>query len=72
MKVSYDVDAPSHYGFSSVKGIARGMAGDIIKRRDFKSALTAPLIRLNSSKRLHPADLFNTFDWIMTQSEKII
>ncbi len=70
MKVSHDVDAPSRYGFSSVKGLVRSIAGDIIKRRDFKSALTAPLIRLNSSKRLHPADKLNTFDWIMDQSEK--
>ncbi len=70
MKVSHDVDAPSRYGFSSAKSLARSVAGDIIKRRDFKGALAAPLIRLNSSKRLHPADKFNTFDWIMDQSEK--
>lgn len=70
MKVSHDVDAPSRYGFGSAKSIVRSMAGDILKRQDFKSALAAPLIRLNSSKRLHPADLFNTFDWIMQQSEK--
>lgn len=70
MKVSHDVDVPSRYGFNSAKGIVRSMAGDIIKRRDFKSALAAPLIRLNSSKVLHPADRFNTFDWIMDQSEK--
>lgn len=70
MKVSHDVDAPSRYGFSSAKGMVRSMAGDILKRRDFKGALAAPLIRLKSNKRLHPADKFNTFDWIMAQSEK--
>lgn len=70
MKVSHDVDAPSRYGFSSAKGMVRSMAGDILKRRDFKSALTGPLIRLNSRKRLHPTDSLNTFDWIMDQSEK--
>jgi len=70
MKVSHDVDAPSRYGFSSTKSLVRSVAGDIIKRRDFKGALAAPLIRLHSSKRLHSADKFNTFDWIMDQSEK--
>ena len=70
MKVSHDVDAPSRYGFSSAKSLVRSVAGDIIKRKDFKSAIAAPFIRLNSNKRLHPADLFNTFDWIMDQSEK--
>ncbi|MFD1007276.1 polysaccharide deacetylase family protein [Oceanisphaera ostreae] len=70
MKVSHDVDAPSRYGFSSTKGMIRGMAGDVLKRKNFKSALTAPFIRLNSSKKLHPADPFNTFDWIMEQSEQ--
>lgn len=70
MKVSHDVDAPSRYGFGSVKSIVRSMAGDVLKRRDFKSALAAPLIRMSSGKRLHPVDPFNTFDWIMEQSEK--
>lgn len=70
MKVSHDVDAPSLYGFSSAKGLVRSMAGDLIKRRDIKGALVAPWIRLNSSKRLHSADRFNTFDWIMDQSER--
>ena len=70
MKVSHDVDASSRYGFSSAKGLVRGIAGDILKRRDFKSALAAPLIRMRSGKQLHSADPFNTFDWIMQQSEK--
>lgn len=70
IKVSHDVDAPSRYGFSSPKAMLRGMAGDIIKRRDLKSALTTPFVRLRSQTRLHPLDPFNTFDWIMDQSEQ--
>lgn len=70
MKVSHDVDMPSRYGFGSAKSIIRSMGGDVLKRRDFKSALLAPLIRMNSSKSLHSNDPFNTFDWIMEQSEK--
>lgn len=70
MKVSHDVDAPSRYGFKSAKGLIKIMAGDVLKRRDFKSALVAPLICMRSGKQLHSADPFNTFDWIMLQSEK--
>lgn len=70
MKVSHDIDSPSRYGFKSGKSIVRSMAGDILKRRGIKNILAAPLIYLNSSKRLHSADPFNTFDWLMEQSEK--
>lgn len=69
MKVSHDVDIPSRYGFSNVKGLIRRVAGDLLKRRDFKSAALAPLIRANSRYSLHSADPANTFEWIMDQSE---
>lgn len=69
MKVSHNVDASSRYGFGSAKSILKSMAGDVIKRRDIKSAMTAPWVRLNSAQKLHPADPFNTFDWIMDVSE---
>ena len=70
MKVSHDVDEPSRYGFRSVPGLVRAMAGDVIKRRDFKSAMLAPWIRMNTRTQLHRADPANTFDWIMDVSEK--
>lgn len=70
MKVSHDVDGPSRYGFCSVKALMRRVAGDVLKRHDFKSAAQAPWIWLNSRHRLHPADPANTFDWIMEQSEE--
>lgn len=70
IKLSHDVDGPSRYAFSSPKAMVKSIAGDIIKRRDLRSALTAPLVRLNSQSRLHPLDSFNTFNWIMDQSEK--
>lgn len=69
MKVSHDVDAPSRYGFGSAKSILKSMAGDVIKRRDIKGAMIAPWVRLNSGQKLHPADPFNTFDWLMDVSE---
>lgn len=69
MKVSHDVDAPSRYGFGSAKSILKNMAGDVLKRRDIKGAMIAPWVRLNSGQKLHPADPFNTFDWLMDVSE---
>lgn len=70
MKVSHDVDWPSLYGFQSYAGIAKAMAGHLIKRRDLGWTLRAPWIWLNSGQRLHPADPANTFDWIMDVSER--
>lgn len=70
IKVSHDVDAPSRYGFTGIKGLLRTMAGDILKRGDIKNALIAPLIRLKTQDLLHPNDSFNTFEWIMDLSER--
>lgn len=70
MKVSHDVDEPSRYGFRSMPGLVRAIAGDVIKRRDFKSAMLAPWVRMNTRTQLHRADPANTFDWIMDVSEQ--
>lgn len=70
MKVSHDVDRPSRYGFTTVKGLVRAMAGDVLKRGDIKSAVLAPWIRLNTRNTLHPLDPFNTFNWLMDLSEQ--
>ena len=70
IKVSHDVDGPARYAFQSYKGLVRTIGGDVLKRRDFKSALKAPWIWLNSRHRIHPRDPANTFDWLMEQSEK--
>jgi hypothetical protein len=69
MKVSHDVDEPSRYGFRSTPALVRAMAGDVIKRRDFKSVILAPWVRMNTRTELHRADPANTFDWIMDVSE---
>lgn len=70
MKVSHDVDEPSRYGFRSMPALVRAIAGDVIKRRDFKSTLLAPWVRMNTRTQLHRADPANTFDWIMDVSEQ--
>lgn len=70
MKVSHDVDAPSKYSFKPWKFFARTMAGDLIKRRDLKSFISKPLIKIKSQKKILPSDPCNTFDKIMKISEK--
>lgn len=69
MKVSHDVDSPSRYGFRPPSKLLRAMGGDILKRGNFKGALLAPWIRLNTRDALHPADPYNTFDWLMDVSD---
>lgn len=70
MKVSHDVDVPSRYAFRTTGGILSAMAGDVMRRGDFKRALLAPWVWMNSKTELHPADPNNTFDWIMDTSER--
>ncbi|MCO5784803.1 hypothetical protein DHB74_00360 [Pseudomonas sp. G11-1] len=70
MKVSHDVDNPSRYAFSSFASFMRSIAGDILKHRNFKRALLAPWVRLNTKQQLHIDDPFNTFDWLMDISDE--
>lgn len=69
IKVSHDVDTPSLYGFKSWYTVGRMMAGDLLKRRDMRAFATAPIVKLGTSSSLHTGDPYNTFDWIMDQSE---
>jgi hypothetical protein len=68
IKVSHDVDRPTRYGFASSINLIRRMVGDV-SRGNVGRAILAPWIRFNTKKQLHPADPFNTFDWLMDQSE---
>lgn len=70
MKVSHDVDEPSRYAFRSLKGLVRAAGGDLLKRGDLLSALQAPLIKFGSRKSISARDPSNTFDWLMTESER--
>jgi hypothetical protein len=70
MKVSHDVDEPSRYAFRSFKGLVRAAGGDLLKRGDFLAALRAPLVKLGSRNRISTRDPSNTFDWLMTESER--
>jgi hypothetical protein len=71
IKLSHDVDLPSRYAFRTLRGFVRAVGEDIIRRGRFMDALRAPWILLNSSRQLHPADPSNTFDWLMTVSERL-
>lgn len=70
IRVSHDVDAPSRYGFASLRQLARTMAGDIVKRHDLFGALRAPMLRRRCGNRMPASDPSNTFDWIMDVSER--
>lgn len=69
MYVSHDVDRPTRYGFASPRNLLRRMAGDL-SRGAATAALAGPWVKINTKSRLHHADPFNTFDWIMDQSEQ--
>ncbi|PHM26219.1 polysaccharide deacetylase family protein [Xenorhabdus budapestensis] len=69
IKISHDVDTPSLYAFQPWSSIGRIMAGHLIKRHDLKAFINAPYIKLASQKKLHSADIYNTFNWLMTISE---
>ncbi|WP_171017141.1 polysaccharide deacetylase family protein [Pseudomonas sp. G(2018)] len=70
MRVSHDVDEPSRYAFRSFKGLVRAVGGDLLKRGDLLAALRVPFIKLGSRNRISPQDPSNTFDWLMTESER--
>lgn len=68
--LSHDVDRPSRYAFASLPHIIKRMGGDVL-RGNFKSALSISQLRKKTQTRLLTADVCNTFDWIMDQSERI-
>ena len=69
MKVSHDVDSPSLYAFKPWNTIIRMMAGHAFKRRDVRAFCSAPWVKLATRGKLHYADPYNTFDWLMDVSE---
>lgn len=68
-RISHDVDRPSRYSFGSFRRFLRSVGGDIVRYRDFGAPLRGLVVRYCSPKALHPADRFNTFDWLMDVSE---
>lgn len=69
LNLSHDVDVLSRYRFSNLFKIGKNMIVDMIKYKNFHSALFAPKIFFDTSDNLHKYDPYNTFEWIMRQSE---
>lgn len=70
IKVSHDVDIPSRFAFSTPAGVIKSMVSLALKNKNIKLALMAPFIYLGSKNKIHPLDPYNTFDWLMSISEK--
>ena len=73
MRLSHDVDTPARYAMISPFRLAAMMVLDLLrnKDRDRGALLRAPWIWASSRNKIHERDPFNTFDWIMEQSEEI-
>lgn len=69
--VSHDIDQPSRYAFRTPSGLSRAIGGDLFIRWRWLDACRAPWIWMHSRERLHPIDPYNTFDWLMEQSEAV-
>lgn len=68
--LSHDVDRPSRYGFCSPKTLIRNIGSDMLLRGELSAAVLGPWININTRFGLHPLDKYNTFHWIMDQSDK--
>jgi len=71
--LSHDVDAPGRYSLMPPNRLVRNMVADLFKYRHRcrRILMQAPRIWRASKHRLDHRDPFNTFDWIMDQSEQL-
>lgn len=67
---SHDVDHPSRYGFSRLPRLARTIAKDVLQRRNLADPIRGCAARLSRRATLAASDPYNTFDWLMDQSER--
>lgn len=65
--LTHDVDTPLKY--INLKSGIKEIAGDIIKRKDIKLALSNILSKLKTTLKLE-SDPYNTFDYLMSISEE--
>ena len=68
LSLSHDVDRPARYGFANPYNLIRRMVGDFA-RGEIRSVLHALTSSLKTKTTIDKLDPFNTFDWIMDQSE---
>ncbi len=67
--LTHDIDIPSLYAFKSWRQIAYLMASHL-KHKKVLEFFKAPFAKLFSKQKLSSMDPYNTFDWLMDQSEK--
>ncbi len=69
---SHDVDFPCRYAHCSTEHFIRHLAKDCLQRKRPLDAVKGLLIRATAwkAKQLPSGDPYNTFDWIMSQSER--
>jgi len=69
MILSHDVDRPGRYFFSNPQTLLIRIISDIIKRRYGLATLSA-IFTIFKKNKIPSKDPYNTFDWIMDQSDK--
>lgn len=69
VRVTHDVDRPSRDGFFRPGQLPRKILADVVKRRDVSAAIRSVRTCLGNLDDIAPGDPYNTFDWLMTNSE---
>ena len=69
IRVSHDVDRPSYSAYDGWFEILRITIGNLL-RGDLKKALLGLYIKLFTRSRFLVQDPYNTFSWLMTESER--
>lgn len=70
VKVSHDVDAPSQFGFVGLRRFIRRCGASLLLDKNIKNIILAPFVALFTQHKLLNVDAYNSFDWIMSLSEK--
>lgn len=68
--LTHDVDTPAEYYYLGYRTIAKRMIGDVVKRKSPRQALFRLKRSMQSKRSDAEKDPFNTFSYIMDQSEK--
>jgi hypothetical protein len=70
LQVTHDVDSPSEFGHGLFWPWARGLANQMIRNRNPSRVFDGLKRIIRSPQQLEANDPHNTFDYLMTQSEK--
>lgn len=69
--LSHDVDCPSRYLFRNNLSFCKSIAGDVLRDKKLTSVFNALTTRTSSKSNIDSHDPYNTFNFIMSLSEKI-